>query len=51
MLELDHVIRFVPERDSVDLAGFTVEPGRVHTGRGRGTRAPPGRLRSAKLRA
>jgi hypothetical protein len=34
MLELDHVIRFVPARDAVDLTGFTVEPGRVHTGQG-----------------
>ena len=33
MLELDHVIRFVPSPD-VDLAGFTIEPGRVHTGQG-----------------
>lgn len=33
MLELDHVIRFVPSPD-VDLTGFTVEPGRVHTGQG-----------------
>jgi hypothetical protein len=32
-LELDHAIRFVPSPD-VDLPGFTVEPGRVHTGQG-----------------
>jgi hypothetical protein len=34
VLELDHVIRFVPAREAVDLTGFTVEPGRVHTGQG-----------------
>jgi hypothetical protein len=34
VLELDHVIRFVPGPDLVDLTGFTVEPGRVHTGQG-----------------
>jgi hypothetical protein len=34
VLEIDHVIRFVPGRDAVDLDGFTVEPGRAHTGQG-----------------
>ena len=28
------MIRFVPAREAVDLTGFTVEPGRVHTGQG-----------------
>lgn len=28
------MIRFVPALDSVDLTGFTVDPGRVHTGQG-----------------
>lgn len=28
------MIRFVPSRESVDLTGFTVDPGRVHTGQG-----------------
>jgi hypothetical protein len=34
VLEIDHVIFFVPGRDAVDLTGFAVEPGREHTGQG-----------------
>jgi hypothetical protein len=34
VLELDHVIRFVPEGDAAYVAGFTPGPGRVHTGQG-----------------
>jgi hypothetical protein len=34
VLEIDHVIYFVPRREAVDLAGFTIDPGRVHTGQG-----------------
>jgi hypothetical protein len=34
VLEIDHVIYFVPARDVVDVTGFTIEPGRVHTGQG-----------------
>jgi hypothetical protein len=34
VLELDHVIRFVPGADPADLRGFTPGPGRVHTGQG-----------------
>ena len=34
MLELDHVIHFVPGEDAADLTGFAQGPGRVHTGQG-----------------
>jgi hypothetical protein len=34
VLELDHVIRFVPSGDPAYLEGFTPGPGRVHTGQG-----------------
>jgi hypothetical protein len=34
VLELDHVICFVAARETLDLTGFTVEPGQVHTGQG-----------------
>jgi hypothetical protein len=34
VLEIDHVIYFVPRREHVDLAGFAIDPGRVHTGQG-----------------
>jgi hypothetical protein len=34
MLELDHVIRFVPALEAVDLTGFTMGPRHVHTGQG-----------------
>jgi hypothetical protein len=34
VLELDHVICFVPGRDAVDLSGFAIEPGKAHTGQG-----------------
>jgi hypothetical protein len=34
VLELDHVIRFVPREDAADVNGFTPGPGRVHTGQG-----------------
>jgi len=34
VLEIDHVIYFAPGRDAVDLAGFAIDPGRVHTGQG-----------------
>src|SRR6185503_19164356 len=34
MLELDHVIHFVPGKDAADLTGYSPGPGRVHTGQG-----------------
>jgi Glyoxalase-like domain len=34
MLELDHVICFVPDRAELALPGFVVDDGRVHTGQG-----------------
>jgi hypothetical protein len=34
VLELDHVIRFVPSGDPAYADGFTLGPGRVHTGQG-----------------
>jgi hypothetical protein len=32
VLELDHVIRFVPREDAADVNGFTPGPGRAHSG-------------------
>jgi hypothetical protein len=34
VLELDHVIHFVPSEDAADLTGYSPGPGRVHTGQG-----------------
>jgi hypothetical protein len=34
VLELDHVIHFVPDEEAADLTGYTPGPSRVHTGQG-----------------